>query len=694
MRLGRPAIAHALWVLVLLKLITPPVWDIALPWPRADNSPVPSATVPLNQPSHKVTPAAVQGSAAVESFPVLVDTPAPPTAAIPPAMARHAWRISPIALVICVWIGGSLACIVAMLNRVRRFHRLMRIAAAEAPRDLQLQAELLAGELSIERPPQVLLLDAGVSPMLWFAGREPKLIIPHRLLLRISLEQTRALIVHELAHLARRDHWCRVLEMIATGVCWWHPLVWAARRALREAEEQCCDAWVVSVMPRSQRAYATALVDTLDFLAGSKRSLHLPSAASGLGRLGNLQRRLTMIFAHTPPQKTLSAPARALVFALLAMLPLVPTLAQQDRTDPRPTAEPMTVQTTEAAPSTSEVVEALLEAVSVEQNENVKQQAMESIRFIGRDAAPPLVAALGDAAKSQFARMVLEILGTDAAPAVVGAVSSNDPTVRRLSLEILQAILRPWAPQLVVDTGGYGGFGAARGGRDAYGASSGFDGYGRYGGMAGAPSDEQLKPIRELQAQVAPVAVQAATDTEAQVRRAAVALLQVLPDQTKQTMPALIKALKDQDSVVRRNAASSLATLAPQHKEEAAAASAVPALAEAAKDSDVAVRGAAISALESLGPAAKPSLPALMEALKDKEPEIRAAAARAIGWINSADGQQQTQERGWRGIEPRPSAGRRPRGSNSIPVPAESTPTSHPPTAPAPTTPPPSETPR
>ena len=37
-------------------------------------------------------------------------------------------------------------------------------------------------------------------------------------------------LVHELAHFARRDHLVRVLELFVTVLYWWHPVVWLARR--------------------------------------------------------------------------------------------------------------------------------------------------------------------------------------------------------------------------------------------------------------------------------------------------------------------------------------------------------------------------------------------------------------------------------------------------------------------------------
>src|SRR5262249_19110720 len=119
------------------------------------------------------------------------------------------------------------------------------------------------------------------SPMLWTLARTPRLLIPVSLWQRLSEEQRRTLLVHELAHLRRRDHWIRLLELLVLGLYWWHPVVWWARRALREVEEQCCDAWVVWALPADAPAYASALVETVAFLSQARPAL--PVMASGVG---------------------------------------------------------------------------------------------------------------------------------------------------------------------------------------------------------------------------------------------------------------------------------------------------------------------------------------------------------------------------------------------------------------------------
>ncbi len=157
--------------------------------------------------------------------------------------------------------------------------------------------------------------------MLFAAGGAPRLLVPADLLGQVHDDQLDTLLLHELAHLRRRDHWVRGLEFLAMGLYWWNPVVWWARRELREAEEQCCDAWVVSVLSGSRRAYAEALVETLDFLSQAPSAP--PLLASGIGHVTDLKRRLTMILSGTT-QRALTWRGALTMLGLTALLPLLP----------------------------------------------------------------------------------------------------------------------------------------------------------------------------------------------------------------------------------------------------------------------------------------------------------------------------------------------------------------------------------
>ena len=137
---------------------------------------------------------------------------------------------------------------------------------------------------------------------------------------------------HELAHFRRGDHLLRWLEILVTGLYWWHPLVWLLRRELHEAEEQCCDSWVMQAFPDRAKGYAQALMATVDFLAGDR----VPTTAgvSALNPVYSFRRRLEMILQPTSVPR-LSRLAKvsltALSFALLLWAPRLPADSIEER---------------------------------------------------------------------------------------------------------------------------------------------------------------------------------------------------------------------------------------------------------------------------------------------------------------------------------------------------------------------------
>jgi hypothetical protein len=137
--------------------------------------------------------------------------------------------------------------------------------------------------------------------MVWALGGRACLLVPEDLWTRLDQEQQAALLLHELAHLRRKDHWVRVLELIATGVFWWHPALWLVRKELHRAEEACCDLWVTWALPKAKRTHASALVAAVEFLSET-RATRLPAGASGMGQVEDLSKRIGMIMRSDTPK--------------------------------------------------------------------------------------------------------------------------------------------------------------------------------------------------------------------------------------------------------------------------------------------------------------------------------------------------------------------------------------------------------
>src|SRR5262249_41534241 len=161
---------------------------------------------------------------------------------------------------------------------------------------------------------------------------EPCLLLPAVLWTRLTREQQDTLLAHELAHLRRGDPWVRRLGIVVLGLYWWHPIAWWARHGIQEAEEQCCDAWVLWAIPAAAEMYATALLETVAYLSRLRPAL--PVGASGAGHTRLLRRRLTMILkGNTPRALSWTALAAVLVCAA-ALLPLRPTWGQDRPSTP------------------------------------------------------------------------------------------------------------------------------------------------------------------------------------------------------------------------------------------------------------------------------------------------------------------------------------------------------------------------
>jgi beta-lactamase regulating signal transducer with metallopeptidase domain len=310
-RRRRPALAHGLWILVLLKLCTPPLFRVPLGWllpapvaaPGHVDERVPELPFPM---------AATAAPAASGQVPAGPTTPAPEP-------------IDVGLVLLLVWAGGSAVVLGLIATRTRRLSSLLR-HASDAPAELDGEVRILCRRLGIAHAPELALVAGCVTPMLHASPWRARILLPRDLCARMSRGAVRTLLVHELAHFARRDHQVRWLEVGCAALFWWHPLVWCARRALRNAEEDCCDAWVVWALPGSSRTYAEALVQTVQFLSAGAGPL--PVAATGMGPVQDLNRRLTMIMNPTTP-RSLSRLGRCLVLATAAaVLPTLPAFAQ------------------------------------------------------------------------------------------------------------------------------------------------------------------------------------------------------------------------------------------------------------------------------------------------------------------------------------------------------------------------------
>jgi beta-lactamase regulating signal transducer with metallopeptidase domain len=181
------------------------------------------------------------------------DAPAAGGPAAPPPSALRAFAT----LALLVWGLGSVYLAARLLYGSWRLRRLWpRLRPLDGQRWAAELAEA-ARVLGVARLPEVCLSPDVRGPLV--AGLFPaRVVLPASLPQRSSPQQLLAILVHECAHVLRRDPWVRLLQRLAAALYWPHPLVHLLNRRLDQAREEVCDNHVLAYADAP--SYAEALL--------------------------------------------------------------------------------------------------------------------------------------------------------------------------------------------------------------------------------------------------------------------------------------------------------------------------------------------------------------------------------------------------------------------------------------------------
>lgn len=114
-----------------------------------------------------------------------------------------------------------------------------------------------AGPVLIESP-------AIRSPMVVGATR-PYIIFPTGIIGKLSQAELRFILLHELAHLQRRDLYMNWIMSLLEIIHWFNPMIWYAFYKMRQDRELACDAYVLSVLnPEEYKSYGATIISFLE----------------------------------------------------------------------------------------------------------------------------------------------------------------------------------------------------------------------------------------------------------------------------------------------------------------------------------------------------------------------------------------------------------------------------------------------
>jgi beta-lactamase regulating signal transducer with metallopeptidase domain len=199
----------------------------------------------------------------------------------------------PAAWALYVFAAWALVAFMGLLRVGIGFWHLHRLRKNSVPADVAALDPLLQTTLAEFDSPRAVTLcvsnDLRVPTAIGFT--KPLVVIPSWTMRELSTLELNAILLHELAHLQRRDDWTNLIQKIVGALLFFHPAVrWIEKKLALEREMACDD--LVLAKTASPRAYAECLVSLAEksFL---RRGIALAQAA--VDRLRNVSLRVSQI---------------------------------------------------------------------------------------------------------------------------------------------------------------------------------------------------------------------------------------------------------------------------------------------------------------------------------------------------------------------------------------------------------------
>ena len=290
----RPAVQHVLWMLLFFKLVAPPVID--WPW-RADSLASLLPPEPVSETNSEINteaPVALPIDNVLDVVAAVAPSEHNDLSLAPVQPAAEEIEAPPLRLeklFALVWIAGATLLAIYTVIALRRQRKVLG-NSVQAPQYLVAAIARVAAKLGL-RPPTAAVSDQITVPLVCCLGR-PRLLWPATMNDPEAVQQSGGVIAHELAHLARRDHYLVYAELLVSMCCWWNPLAWIIRRQLRETRELACDAVAIAAVGEPRPDYAQRIL-CLSVLPCNSLSF-APAFGAGTRSRRFLKRRLIMVF--------------------------------------------------------------------------------------------------------------------------------------------------------------------------------------------------------------------------------------------------------------------------------------------------------------------------------------------------------------------------------------------------------------
>ena len=335
MRRGSAASRHFIWTLGVVGALSAPLLSIVLPRVelpivrvRAADTWLPAPAGSQLAPRAILPPAAVlppedgrnrTAAPAVKARAAAVNAPAPLT--LPPTGT----------LIFAVWAVGAALILGRMLLGLAAVQMMSRRMQPVADAPWLPLARNLASALDLAR---VRFLQSAVAsmPMAWGICR-PSVLMPAAAD-SWPPEKLRIVLLHELAHVKRRDCLTHLVAQAACALYWFNPLAWVAARRLRAERERACDDLVLAAGTRGSE-YADQLLDIARVMHATRFPSVLAGASLAMAHRSQLEGRLMAILDPSVPRRALTR-ARAALVTMAFAIAIIPLASVQPWAEEQP----------------------------------------------------------------------------------------------------------------------------------------------------------------------------------------------------------------------------------------------------------------------------------------------------------------------------------------------------------------------
>lgn len=350
------------------------------------------------------------------------------------------------AILLAVWALGCVILLTRLGVGLVRASRLVRRAHPVTDRQWNALVSLLSMRTGLGRGVRVVSSGEVNVPMAW-GILNLWLVLPEDFE-AWPAERRRVVVLHELAHLQRRDCLAQALARLALALHWPNPLAWFATRRMTSEREQACDDAVLTSGVRGP-SYAHHLVE---IARGLSRPGRPTRAAVAMARPSELENRVVAILdehrpRRSPGRRTMLVVLAAMVALLLPVAGIQPTVARATLERPvedRSAVEnegvvdrPMDVLPGEADPAIDRNTDANT-GTSADVNVDVQGDSNRDEQTEPYVLDPAQVSAPGDTIEERVYRALERALGSD------------DPEVRAEIAHTLGTIESPQGVDLLV----------------------------------------------------------------------------------------------------------------------------------------------------------------------------------------------------------------------------------------------------